>query len=502
MSDLDIRKEDEDLVYFFKNFEEILIAPKKQGTDIITAGVDFRVFKEYLIDDVRAMQQKLLEADDEYLLYVCEHIYDITDWIALIVGNRGEAFNDALEEVFEEVFNNRQVLHDIYNESLRNWISEKSGQHKLGGNTYTILDGEVYYHDRFGGWFNVDLRTAFDLQPNKEAVSDQSVIQSLDETYQATPSDILIEEWNKKNFQGSLKDDFLEFDKELTSPEEYFEFTLKHIKDLLDSPVSLNELERWSGSEITNLEDTVKLGSMALDIVRDRRNDSSHTVYLLRDCMVFYEMHKTLDLLHSKDTSSDQLMIGRKLLSHKPDQWGYYIVMLEALYEAHLRFPDNFGEFYNEFSRLMDLFVSLNAQFKTVIHNLATYIKKHVHTNKDKVVIFDVGFQGSINLFIKYVIDSHINPSEPENKINSEIEVSVGALWSKELFEGRAKGFYFPFLNRIQYMARSDELYHYKFGSLNDGKLQVTMGNKEWQKKAAIELVVLTMITKLIEEKE
>ncbi|EKE22179.1 MAG: hypothetical protein ACD_7C00029G0005, partial [uncultured bacterium] len=53
---------------------------------------------------------------------------------------------------------------------------------------------------------------------------------------------------------------------------------------------------------------------------------------------------------------------------------------------------------------------------------------------------------------------------------------------------------YFPFLNRVQLMARSDELFHYKEESLESGKLRVVMGNKEWQQKAAIELAVLEMV--------
>ncbi|MFH1089028.1 MAG: hypothetical protein V1716_01225 [Candidatus Uhrbacteria bacterium] len=246
-----------------------------------------------------------------------------------------------------------------------------------------------------------------------------------------------------------------------------------------------------------DLEDTVKIGTFVLDIVKKRRKEDAHTIYLLRDCLMFYELHKTLDILDAKKTSADQLLIGRKSLNHKLRKWGYYAVMLEALYNAHKCYPKNFTKFYNEYARLMDLFVSLNPGFAAVIADLAKYVKKHLRTNKGKVVIFDIGFQGSIALLTKYVIDHHISQSGPSGKIKTDVKIGVGALWSKELFGNRHDGDYFPFLNRAQLMSRSDELYHYKNGSLSSGKLQVVMGNKKWQHQAATELVALVMMALL-----
>jgi hypothetical protein len=208
----------------------------------------------------------------------------------------------------------------------------------------------------------------------------------------------------------------------------------------------------------------------------------------------FFEAQKTVDFLNSKDTSFDQILIGRKLLTHELREWGYYIVTLESLYAAHKRYPLNFRDFYDEYSRLLDMFVSLNPGFATIITNLANYIKEYIQTDKKKIIIFDVGFQGSIALLVKYIIDRHIKPTGPNGQPETDIKLGVGAEWSKELFKGKYEGDYFPFLNRVQLMARSDELFHYKQGSLESGKLQVEMGNKEWQHKAAIELIVLVMV--------
>ena len=81
-------------------------------------------------------------------------------------------------------------------------------------------------------------------------------------------------------------------------------------------------------------------------------------------------------------------------------------------------------------------------------------MNKEEKTDKKKVIVFDIGFRGSIALLTKYIIDNHINPSNLDKKIEIDIEVGVGALWSKELFGDRHLGDYFPFLNRLQLMKR------------------------------------------------
>jgi len=491
-----IEHDDSDLVYFYEHFETILASAKPNATSI-AEGADFAVFSHYFVDDIRGIQQQLVDADDSYLLYVCEHIFNIIDWITLIVENRTEDFNIAFENLFETEFGDKKVLHNLYDTSFDRWISNKNGQYKIGENTYSIANNCLYYRNRFGNWFKVDKSVAFDISPAKEQNNDETLAAHLNKHYQDTDYDLIIKKWEGKDYRGTLSDDFSQFSKQITSPEEYFDFTVNNIHTLLSEPLSIAELERWNGEDIIDLEDKVKLCAAALNIVQERRKDDSHTVYLLRDCMIFYEINTTLDILSSEQVSSDQLLIGRKTLSHKPDQWGYYVVILETLYEAHKRYSDNFSEFYEEFVRLLDLFTSVNSGFMEVIEQMISYIKEHIHTDKDKIVIFDVGFQGSINLFIKYVIDRYIHPSTSKGDIQTDIEVAVGAEWSKELFGNRMIGDYFPLLNRFQRLARSDELYHYIFGSLHNGQVQVTMGNEQWQRKAAIELVVLVTMTQL-----
>lgn len=483
------------LINFFKNFETMLTPSKAERRYSGTA--DFQVFSEFLIKDIKEVQGKLEKPDDEYLYYVCQHIYNILDWIRLIVDAGFTTFSGAFEQLFEEHFKDGRILQNIYDACFEKWIFQKEGQYKIGENFYNILNGKIYYHDRLGQWFEVSRTTAFDLLPDRVLIKDNDTISELNRGYKETWYDAIIRQWENKKYQGVLPNNFLQFDGKETSPEAYFDFSIEYIKTLLKNPVSITELERFGGDEDVDIEYVVKICAPLLDIVKRRRDDNSHTLYLLRDCVTFYEAQKTIDILCGEDTSADQILVGRKLLSHKPGQWGYYAVMLEALYIAHDRYPTNFDDFYNEYARLMNMFASLNPEFGKIIANIADYIKQHIETNKNKIVVFDIGFQGSIALLTKYIIDHHIHPSNSGGKIEADIKIGVGALWSKELFGDRFEDDYFPFLNRVQLMARSDELYHYKEDSLKDGKLQVIMGDRKWQQKATIELVVLVIVALL-----
>jgi hypothetical protein len=484
------------LIKSFKEFEKMPAKSKADMDWFVTT--DFQVFSEFLIKDILGIQDKLKNADDKYLYYVCRHIFNILDWINLIVVDAGfPTFDDAFKTLFEKQFGDKHILQNTYDTCFEKWIAQKSGQQKIGENLYNILNGNLYYRNRFEQWFEVDKKTAFDLKPNKKIIEDNDTVDQLNREYKETWYDTILREWEGRQYQGILPNSFLQFEDEETSPEAYSDFTIEHIRTLLKNPVSVSELERWNGEKITDLEDIVKISTLVLDIVKKRRKESSHTIYLLRDCLMFYEAHKTIDILSLEDTSADPIMIGRKLLSCPPREWGYYILTLASLYDAHRRHPDNFEDFYNDYARLLDMFVSLNPGFATVVANLADYIKNHTRTDKNKIVVFDIGFQGSIALLTKYIIDRHISPSGSNQKIATDIEVGVGAVWSKKLFGDRHLGDYFPFLNRLQLLARSNDLYHYKPESLHSGKIKVVMGNKKNQHKASIELITLVMVTLL-----
>lgn len=490
--------EDAWLIKLIQNFETMIPARK----DINWPNTsDFQVFSKFLINDIQEMQKLLENPDDDYLYYVCGHVFNILDWIKLIVEDAGcSTFAGAWEQLFDERFGDKHILQHIYIDCFKRWISQKTGQYKVGINFYNVLKGKLYYRDSFGQWFEVEQTTAFDLKPNKNRIKDLGTIEQLDKQHKETQYDALLKQWENKHYQGILPNTFFQFNDNKTSPEEYFDFTLANIKKLLKNPVSITEIERWNNNEAIEAEHIIKIAIFVSDLVAKRRKDDSHTLYLLRDSLIFHETHKAMDILNGKSTSSDQILVGRKLLSNKQGRWEYYIITLTALYEAHLRYPNDFTQFYNEYARLLDMFVSLNSEFAAIIANLKDYIKQHIRTNKSKIVIFDIGFQGSIALLTKYIIDRHIGPSGPNGKIVTDVEIGIGAEWSKELFGQRHYSNYFPLLNHIQLMRRSDKLYDYIEGSLDSGKLKVKMGDKKTQHDAATELIAIMMILMVLQD--
>jgi len=487
---------DEELIELFRDFD-VIFTQNKTDTDY-RLSKDFQVQSEFLIKDIKEIQRRLEKnAGDKYLYYVCEHIFNIMNWIKLIEEDAISNFSNIWEGFFDEHFGDKNLLQSLYDSCFEKWVSQKNGQHQIGQNFYNIIEGRLFYHNRFGKWFEVNSRAAFDFKPDLTLVKNKGLIKQLNGDYRETWYDNLLSLWESQEYRGELSDNFLKFGSKESSPEQYFDFTVTYIKELLKNPVSISELERWNGSIIADLEDIVKIVAFVLNITKKRQRDDSHTVYLLRDCLMFYESQQILDLINSETTSSDQIMIGRKLLTHESRRWGYYIVTLEALYTAHQRYPVNFAKFYNEYARLMNLFVSLNPNFEKVVSELADYIKNHIQTGKKRIVVFDIGFQGSIALLTKYIIDYHIAPTRLGGKIKTDINVGVGAVWSKKLYGKKYEGYYFPFLYHLQLIRRSNDLYHYKEGSLKNGKIGVVMGKAEDQKRAAVELVTLVMLAML-----
>ncbi len=492
-------QEDQDLIEFYTFLESIMKKQVKKSERDWFNTPDFAVFSNFIISDLQNIQKMLPSAMDETLYSTCEHIFNIQDWIKLMVEDAGfSRFSQNWQDVFEKELGDRHVLKTLYDSCFDKWLNGKAGQHKIGINFYHIYEGRVYYRNSNKNWFLVDKSTAFDPKPDMDPVNETLLAETLNREYISTGCDELIDRWQKSDFSASLPLDFFAYNQSETSPEEYFDFSFGRIKSLLDNPVSINELEKLSNGTLNNLDYKVMIANYVLDTVEKRRSDTnSHTIYLLRDCLMFYEAHKALDYLKNEQTSADQILVGRKLLSIEPGQWEYYGAMVDSLYTAHLRYPKDFSDFYSEYSRLMNLFVEHNQNFASLIAKLTDYIKAHVSTDKDKIIVFDIGFQGSIALLTKYVIDYHIRPNRNGKQIETDIEIAIGAVWSMDLYGHRYYSDYFPMLNRIQQLERNNELYHYKHGSVDANGVKVIMGNDQHQREASIELMVLLMIAKL-----
>lgn len=493
------KQEDLDLVEFYTFLENIMKKQVKKSEKNWFNTPDFAVFSNFIVSDIRNILIKLPDATDDYLYATSEHIFNIQDWIKLMVEDAGFLrFSKNWQDVFEKEFGDRDVLKNLYDSCFDKWVSNKSGQQKIGINLYHIHEVKIYYRDFYGNWFFVDKSTVFDPKPDKEPINEVSLSETLNRGYTLTQYDDLLGRWQKSNFDASLPPNFLTYNKTESSPEEYFDFSFVKIKTLLDNPVPITELEKLNGGKINELDYKVTIANFVLETVARRRSDkNSHTIYLLRDCLMFYEAHKALDYLRGEHTSADQILVGRKLLSIEPGQWEYYGAMVDSLYTAHLRYPTNFSDFYNEYARLMNLFVEHNKNFASLIAKLAEYIDAHTSTDKEKIIVFDIGFQGSIALLTKYIIDFHIRPLRNGKQIETDIEIAIGAVWSMELYGSRYYSDYFPMLNRIQQQERNNELYHYKHGSVNANGVKVIMGDDDHQSRASIELIVLMMIAKL-----
>ena len=151
--EISTKQTDDWLIKLFKNVDTILTPKISEIKWSLTT--DFQVFSEFLIPDIQEMQERLKTTDDEYLYYVCEHTYNIMDWIKLIVEAGFTNFRVAFENLFAEKFGDRDILQNLYNDCFGKWLANKGGQYKIGENFYNILDGKIYYQDRLNHWFEI-----------------------------------------------------------------------------------------------------------------------------------------------------------------------------------------------------------------------------------------------------------------------------------------------------------------------------------------------------------
>ena len=101
--------------------------------------------------------------------------------------------------------------------------------------------------------------------------------------------------------------------------------------------------------------------------------------------------------------------------------------------------------------------------------------------------IVDLGFQGSINILVKYVIDRHCRAGRDHKTV---VHMYVLAEWFKSVYPGAYSSETYSLLTNIEVLARNELLYDYKLGSFAEGAISVVMGSKEEQEMANTELLV------------
>ncbi|MBW4061690.1 hypothetical protein HJC99_03935 [Candidatus Saccharibacteria bacterium] len=120
---------------------------------------------------------------------------------------------------------------------------------------------------------------------------------------------------------------------------------------------------------------------------------------------------------------------------------------------------------------------------------LGNHIAQAKVTNR-RINVIDLGFQGSINMLVKYVLDQYCSQSA---KQAADIHMYVVAEWFKGVYHNMYTSNTFSSLTHIEVMARNNAIYQYVPGSLHDGKLTVTYGSKDDQSQADMELTVMAM---------
>jgi hypothetical protein len=281
----------------------------------------------------------------------------------------------------------------------------------------------------------------------------------------------------------------------LSNPDTILEASLSKIRSILAHPVSLAEIIKAHPEGLRFVEKTIKISLIMSQYVQTRRHKHEHTLYLLRDCLLFNELHHTLDIIEDRPTSHDQVYIGRKILSNAKREGGHWYVTQEILFSAYLASPNDFGGFYADYSRRLQEYEAYSSEFSALVQELVGYIEKHIggRDSTQPVRIIDLGFQGSINMLLKYIIDIHCKWSVGRM---IDMNMFVVAEWFKSSYGAdRYSNNTYGLLTYIEEMARNEYLYEYLPSSLENGALSVQMCGHEKATHANLELITVTMST-------
>lgn len=457
--------------------------------------LDFKIQGDFIIKDIGSLLEKVNIANSDELLYISQHCFNLISWVSQMGIMGFPTLAPCVDKLLKDNFDNGNIIKEIQENSFKKWLEDKRGQHKIGENHFNIYNGEIYYKNLRGGWNLVDKVEVFKIMPVLGQEPDNTIVEELEKDYRPTEYHKIFTEWQKSAFASDLPEDLFSYVSGETTPGEYLDFTLKNIKEIIKNPVSLDQVEKLNTKGDGYLEYIIKVGYLMAEFVQKRRARGQHTVYLLRDCLIFYEIQKTLDLLEGKETSCDQLIIGRKLLSNKKRVGGHWYFVQEALFYSYIRYPEDYSKFYEEFSRIMKEYKIYNKEFKDFLDKLAVYVKNHIENaikNNLGIEIVDLGFQGSINVLVKYIIDNYCTG---EVNLKTDIHMYVLAEWFKTVYGKRYTSETYSMLTEIEVLARNEYLYDYKTGSFDNGEPTVLMGEEGAQKDAGLELLVTTMVT-------
>jgi hypothetical protein len=489
---------DKQMADWFEEYEGYPIVEKSQIKWSFTK--DFEVQSGYITKDLRSIIKRLEDAEGDELLSISQHCYNLLSWTRQMAIMGFSGLQQYIDDLLIDEFGNKDIILETQKKAFMKWVAGKGGSQKIGENYFTVKDGLVYYKKITNDWFLVEEDSVFNITPTMSLVEDQDIVRLLDSEFKPSVYDQIYSEWEKGEFKNKIPANHFTFTDGESTPEREFDKSIGKIKEIIARPVALNAVKELSYIDDEKLEYLIKLSYLMAQYAQTRRQKDEHTVYLLRDCLIFYELHRTLDLIEGNVTSSDQLIAGRKLLSNKKRQGGHWYFSQEALFFAYAKCPDNFNDFYEEYSKILSEYEEYSEEFSGFIKKLADYVDDHIPKDMpaEKVIgIIDLGFQGSINILLKYVIDKHCTAGESHN---TEINMYVLAEWFKSIYPGMYESETYSLLTNIEVLARNELMYDYKLGSFEENSISVLMGDEKSQEAANTELLVTTM-TALIAKK-
>ncbi len=480
------------MIDWFEEFENYPIVEKSQIKWNFTK--DFQIQSKHIVESIASILKRIDNAEDDELLSISQQCYNLLSWTTQmsIMGFTG--LQPYVDDLLVDNFADKDIILKLQRQSFKQWVKDKKGNQKLGENYFVLLDGNVYYKKLTNKWHQVDADSVFNLTPGMSAV-EGSVIELLDSVHEPSVYHQIYSEWRDGVYSHDIPEEFFSYSAGDSTPERELEKALDKINKLIIEPVSLSNVQSREDLDDERLEYLIKVSYIMTKFAQSRRLNNEHTLYLLRDCVIFYEIHKTLDILENTTSSSDQLITGRKLLSNSKREGGHWYFTQEALFMAYEKCSGDFDEFYAEYSNILVNYEEYSEEFSEFIKKLAEYIDAHIpaDTNKDTVIdVVDLGFQGSINILIKYVIDNHCRAGKDHKTI---IHMYVLAEWFKSIYPGMYSSETYSLLTNIEVLARNELMYDYKVGSFVEGSPAVVMGTSRGQDLANSELLVTTMTT-------
>ncbi len=480
------------MIDWFEEYEGYPIVEKSQIKWNFTK--DFQVQSKYIVDCISSIISRLDGAKDDELLGMSQQCYNLLSWTnqMSIMGFTG--LQQYIDELLIDNFADKDIILKLQRQSFAQWAKDKAGNYKLGENYFVFHDGNAYYKKLTNTWYLVDTESIFNLTPEMSVI-EGTVVTVLDSIYKPSVYHQIYSEWQDGEYTHAVPGDFFDYTEGESTPENELEKSLGKIKRILAEPVSLQTVQSNENIDEEHLEYLIKVSYLMAQFAQTRRLSDEHTLYLLRDCVIFYEIHKTLDILEDTMSSSDQLIAGRKLLSNSKREGGHWYFTQEALFFAYEKHPDDFDDFYEDYSEILTAYEAHSEEFREFIHKLAGYIDEHIPENLETDTLIDVvdlGFQGSINILIKYVIDNHCQAGK---RHKTTIHMYVLAEWFKSIYPGMYSSETYSLLTNIEVLARNELMYDYKVGSFAEGNVAVVMGTAKQQELANTELLVTTMTT-------